>query len=531
MHEEEAPTLHTKVLFRSEARKKLYEGLKVAAEAVMCTLGPKGKTVIIQQHHGRSSIVTKDGVTVSRSIRLKDPVLSLGAGLIKEAASQTNDVAGDGTTTATVLTHALVTGGLRLLEAGYPAKEIKEQLEVAVEKVDKALLVAARQLNTKEQLAQVATVSANGDVVLGTLIADAMERVGKDGIVTVEDAKGMQTTLDVVDGMRFDRGYLSPYFVTNNDRMNCSYEDVAVMVTDKKLSSLRDLIPLLEAVVQQQRSLLIIADDVEGEALQGLVLNRLKSNLKLVAVKAPGFGSNRVGALGDICCLTGATLVSSSTGVELKGAVQALGKAKRIIVDRGTTTIVGSVATNSQVGERIEELRSQLEDVTLSPDDATFLRTRLARLSGGIAVIRVGGTTEVEMVERRYRIEDALNATRAAAQEGTVPGGGMALLTACKLALLATQTAPLDAGEGIVKDACEAPLRCIATNAGVSPDVVISELDRNPGLGYNAATNSYVDMNALGIVDPVKVTRTALKNAASVAATFITLDAVVYEDK
>jgi chaperonin GroEL len=523
----------TKVIFSDEARKQLYQGLNVAAEAVGCTLGPKGKTVLIQRD-GQAPLVTKDGVTVSKSIRLKDPVQRMGAELIQESASQTNEVAGDGTTTATVLTQVMVKEGLKLLEAGFSAKELCSGIERARNRVDAELALAAKQLTTSAEIAQVGTISANGDALIGQLIAQAMDKVGRDGIITVEDAKGMATTLEVVEGMQFDRGYLSPYFVTNPERMVATYQDALVLVTDKKLSSLRELIPMLEQVVQMQKALLIIADDVEGEALQGLVLNRVKSNLPVVAIKAPGFGQHRDELLNDVCVLTGATLVSSATGVGLQQAAQHLGKVKKFVVDARSTTLVGAGATKDNVDKHVADLRMQLEDVTLGTEEVAKLKTRVAKLASGVAVVRVGGATEVEMVERKYRIEDALNATRAAAEEGIVPGGGMALVNAYRVLdgeQAGTVPAEEKMGAAVVMKACLAPLRRIVENAGQSADVVLKELERQPGMGYNAATGTYEDLIGSGVVDPVKVTRTALKHAASVAVTFLSLDAVVCEEK
>lgn len=524
----------TKVLFSSEARKRLYEGLSVAAEAVSCTLGPKGKTVLIQQN-GATPIVTKDGVTVSKAIRLKDPVQRMGAELIREAAGRTNEVAGDGTTTATVLTHALVREGLKLLEAGYSPTLLCRGIERAANQVAESLKSGAKQLTTSEEVAQVGTISANGDANIGSLIAQAMDKVGRDGIITVEDAKGMATTLEVVEGMQFERGYLSPYFVTNPERMVTIYQEALVLVTDKKLTTLRELIPILEQIVQAQRPLLIIAEDVEGEALQGLVLNRVKSNLPVVAIKAPGYAQHRDELLRDICVLTGATLVSSATGTSLdKLNIKQLGQCKKVVIDAKTSTLVGTGATKDAVDKHVNELRVQLEDVTLGQDDVTKLKTRVAKLASGVAVIKVGGATEVEMTERKYRIEDALNATRAAAEEGVVPGGGMALFTAVQNVKGSLAKPGIDrdevAGIECVIDACLAPLKRIVSNAGQNSGVVIDTLHRTPGAGYNAATGAYEDLVAAGVIDPVKVTRSALQHAASVAVTFLSLDAVVADD-
>jgi chaperonin GroEL len=528
-NEIEVPAV-TRVIFKGEARKQLFEGLEIAAEAVSTTLGPRGKTVLIQRK-GEAPVVTKDGVTVSKSVRLRDPIKRMGAELIREAASQTNEIAGDGTTTATVLTHAMVKEGLKLLNAGYSAKELCKGLEVARLAVDSALVKSAKMLTTSEEVAQVGTISANGDRKIGDLIASAMDKVGRDGIITVEDAKGMATTLEVVEGMQFDRGYLSPYFVTNPDRMNVVYNDARVLLTDKKLSNLRELVPVLEKVMQSRQPLIIIAEDVEGEALQGLVLNRVNANLPIVAVKSPGYGQHKSDLLNDMSVLTGAKVASASTGLKLEAlTLQDLGTVKRVVVDAKNTTLVGTGSTRSAVDTHVENLRSQLQDVTLTTDEVTKLKVRIAKLASGVAVIKVGGATEVEMVERKYRIEDALNATRAATEEGIVPGGGMALAT------ISSQLSSLNLegeeamGVSIIKAACLAPLRRIAENAGVIPEVILKDLSNNPDKGYNAATGEYVDLIAAGVIDPVKVTRTALKNAASVAVTFLSLDAVIFDD-
>lgn len=524
--------LSTKVVFSNDARKQLYKGLDVTAAAVGCTLGPRGKTVLIQRKD-QTPIVTKDGVTVSKAIRLKDPIERMGAELIQEAASQTNEIAGDGTTTATILTHAMVKEGLKLLEAGYSSKELSIGLSTASSLVEETLTKMSKKLTTLEEIAQIGTISANGDVVIGNLIAEAMNAVGRDGIITVEDAKGMSTTLEVVEGMQFDRGYLSPYFVTNSERMQAVYQDAYVLVTDKKLTNLKELVPLLEHVVQSRSSLLIIADDVEGDALQGLVLNRVKSQLPVVAIKSPGYGQYKEDMLRDICKLTGATLVSSTTGLSLKDASTGLGRVKKFCVDSKSTTLVGSGGTKNAIEEHVNDLRVQLSDVTLNIDEVSKLKMRIAKLSSGVAVIKVGGATEIEMIERKYRIEDALNATKAAAEEGIVPGGGMALVSAWKELNSAIENLPQQEklGASIVAKACLAPIRKIAENSGLSPEVILVELNRNPDKGYNAATGKFVDLYEDGVIDPVKVTRTALRHATSVANTFLSLDAVISEEE
>lgn len=532
----------TVIVFASEARKRLLRGIRKASAVVGCTLGPKGRTVLIQKP-GQTPIVSKDGVTVSRSIRLKDPVERMGADLIREAASQTNDTAGDGTTTATVLTSALIEEGLRLVEAGCASREVCSGIDRATRLVVDMLSDGAKRVVTAEEVAHAATVSANGDAELGALIAGAMERVGRDGIITVEDAKGMSTTVEIAEGMQFDRGYLSPYFVTDAERMKAAYEGAFVLVTDRKVSSLKDLIPIMEQVVRSQRPMLVIADDVEGDALQGLVLNKVKGAINTVAVKAPGFGQHRSELLGDICVLTGATLVSATTGTSFdKLTLQELGQCKKVTVDARSTTLVASGTTKAAIDARIADLRAQLEDVTLGDDDKSRLRSRIARLAAGVAVVRVGGATEVEMCERKFRIEDALNATRAAVEEGIVPGGGTALY-ACGQALAQhdfdglSLTRDEQAGVDAMARACAAPMRRIVENAGADFGHVTNELRHqrlltgNELLGYNAATGQYHDLAAAGVVDPLKVTRTALKNAASVAVTFLSLDAVIFEEE
>lgn len=528
----------TRIVFSDEARAKLYEGLKKAADAVGCTLGPKGRTVLIQQNG--QLVSTKDGVSVAKAIKLRDPIQRMGAELVLEAASKTNDVAGDGTTTATVLTLAMVQEGLKLLIAGYSPQELCRGIDTAVSCIVEKLKDDAKQVTTSAEVAQVGTISANGDQNIGTLIAQAMDKVGRDGIITVEDAKGISTTLEVVEGMQLDRGYLSPYFVTNPERMIATYEDAFIMVTDKKLSSLRELVPMLEAVNRAQKPLLIIADDVEGEALQALVINRVKGVLPVVAIKAPGYGRQRDELLADICVMTGGKLVSSMTGMSLeKVTLNDLGRCKKVVVDAKSTTLVGSGSTKAAVDAQVVDLRAQVEDVTLGTDDVLRLKTRIAKLASGVAVIKVGGATELEMNERKYRIEDALHATRAAAEEGIVSGGGMALLDAawqCDSDDASSHVKGEQLGSDIVFKACQSPLRRIVTNAGLSPDVVIDSLTRGRFMsdmqyrGYDASKGEEVDMFVKGIIDPVKVTRTALQNAASVAIAFLSLDAVICEE-
>ena len=527
-------TNSTKVIFSSEARKTLFKGLETVAEAVSCTLGPKGKTVLIQSDN-ESPIVTKDGVTVSKSVNLKHPVERMGAQLIREAASQTNDTAGDGTTTSTVLTHAMVKEGLKLLEAGFSAKELCEGIETGTRTVIDLLKESSRHLTTSDEIAQIATISANGDKVIGDLIADAMGRVGHDGIISVEDAKGMDTSLDIVEGMQIDRGYLSPYFVNNSEKMYAAYTDAKVLIVENKINAMRDLVPLLEKVMQARTPLLIIAEEVEGEALQGLVVNKLNANLPVVAIKSPGYGQHKEELLRDIAVLTGGKVVSATTGVKLTDIkLSDLGSLKKVVVESKNTTLVAQPATKEAVEKHVAELKTQMQDITLTPDELTKLRVRIAKLASGVALIKVGGATEQEMIERKYRIEDALHATRAAVQEGIVPGGGMALFNVWNSLTQNGKITEVPPGERIVLEACLAPIKKIAENAGQSKDVIINELKKmkseNTQIGYNAATGEYVNMVEQGVIDPVKVTRTALKNAASVATTFLSLDAVIVED-
>ncbi|NBW13037.1 MAG: chaperonin GroEL [Caulobacteraceae bacterium] len=524
----------TKVVFSSDARKSLFKGLEVVADAVCATLGPRGRTVLIQQE-GESPIVTKDGVTVSKSVKLKDPIQRMGAQLIKEAASQTNDTAGDGTTTSTVLTYSMVKSGLKLLEAGYAAKELCEDINSATSTVIDLLRNSAKQLTTSEEISQVATISANGDRQIGELIADAMAKVGHDGIITVEEAKGMTTSLEIVEGMQIDRGYLSPYFVTNSDKMHAAYSDAKILLVDGKVNTLRDIIPLLEKIAQTKTPLLIIADEVEGEALQGLVVNRVNGALPVVAIKSPGYGQHKDELLKDIAVLTGGKIVSAATGLKLTEVkVADLGSAKKVVVDSKSTTLVAGGATKTAVESHTCDLKAQMQDITLSAEELIKLRVRIAKLASGVALIKVGGATEVEMIERKYRIEDALHATRAAVEEGIVPGGGMALFNVWQLLNEEAGDREISPGQKVVLEACLAPIKRIAQNAGQSQEVIVNELTRTrksgTSLGWNAAKGTYEDLIESGIIDPAKVTRTAIKNAASVATTFLSLDAVIVED-
>jgi len=530
----------TQVTFADDARKQLLNGITIASDAVCCTLGPRGRTVLIQ-HKGHAPVVTKDGVTVSRSIRLKEPAEALGADLVKEAAIRTNEIAGDGTTTATALAHSMIVEGMKLLTVGMKPNELCTGIRNAVHDIEALIKERSIAVNTWERFNQVAMVSANGDAMIGKVLADAMLRVGKDGIVTVEDAKGMETTLEVAEGMHFERGYVSPYFVTNNEKMIASYQDALLLVCEGKLNSINELVPVLEKVVHARANLLIIADEIEGDALSGLVLNRAKNNLPIIAIRAPGFGRLRTEMLQDICSLTGAELVSGKTGISLKTiTLEQLGRTKKVIVGAKTTTIVGPGDNTKSLETYVGDLKARTADVTLSAPEKDQLLSRIARLASGVAVIKVGGQTEIEMIERKYRIEDALNATKAAAEEGIVPGGGMALFHAARTVFdkrkHATGDINIDSGYSIVLKACEAPLNRIIKNAGGKhPEVVINSLnvacDKNNdhNIGYDAFNMKNVNMLEAGIIDPVKVTRTALQNAASVAMTFLTLDAVIHE--
>lgn len=522
----------TRVFFGEDARERLLEGLRVAAAAVACTMGPKGKCVLIQRD-GQVPIVTKDGVTVSKSINLKNPIARMGAELIREAANRTNEVAGDGTTTSTVLTRALVSEGLKLVASGYNATELVQGIERGLVEVITRLNNVSKQITNFNEIVQIGTISANGDKDIGTIIANAMEKVGTSGIITVEDAKGMITSMDVVEGMQFERGYLSPYFVTNNEKMHALYTDARVLVTDKKISSIRDLVPVLEDVKRSDSSLLIIADEIEGEALQTLILNRTHGQLKVVAIKLPGFGALKDQLLEDIAILTGATAINAASGLKWENVkLQHLGLCKKIVVDAKTTTLVssGKQSVVEAVKKRVVELQAQQTDVTLTAEERNILRHRIAKLSSGVAVIKVGGTTEVEMIERKYRIEDALNATRAAVDEGIVPGGGSTLFHVCseKFDVPKDSSQSFIMGVQLVQNACNEPLRQICKNADVSPEVIIEKMKSlQIPFGYNAATGDWVNLLEAGIIDPVKVSRTALENACSVATTFLSLDAVI----
>ena len=518
--------------FGEDARKKILTGVNILADAVKITMGPRGRNVAIDKSFG-SPNVTKDGVTVAKEIELEDKLENMGAQMVKEVASKTSDVAGDGTTTATVLAQAIYREGVKLVAAGHNPMDLKRGIDKAVTEVVTELKNLSKKTNSRTEIAQVGTISANSDTDIGNIIADAMEKVGKEGVIQVEDAKGMETTLEVVEGMQFDRGYLSNYFVNDAERMEVNYEDAYVLLFDKKLSSLKDLVPILEKVVRTGKPLLMVAEDVEGEALAALVLNRLRGNLKLVAVKAPGFGDRRKAMLEDIAILTGGTVISEELGMKLETTeLEQLGVAKRIRIDKDNTTIIDGQGAKKDIEARIKQLRKQVED-TSSDYDREKLQERLAKLAGGVAVIRVGAATETEMKEKKARVEDALNATRAAVEEGIVPGGGVALIRAQKLLPALREKVAGDErfGVDIIFRAVEEPLRQITNNAGQEPSVILQKVRENTTttFGFNAKDERYEDMVAAGIIDPTKVTRSALQNAASVASLLLTTECMIAE--
>jgi chaperonin GroEL len=513
-----------------EARDALKRGVDKLADAVKVTLGPRGRNVVIEKSFGAPT-VTKDGVTVAKEIELSDKIENMGAQMVKEVASRTSDNAGDGTTTATVLAQAIVTAGLKNVTAGANPMDLKRGIDQAVEAIVAGLKELSRDIDDRNEIAQVGTISANNDEFIGNLIADAMEKVGKDGVITVEEAKGTETYLETVEGMQFDRGYLSPYFVTDSDKMTTELEDPYILIFDKKISNMKDLLPILEKVVQSGKPLLIIAEDVEGEALATLVVNKLRGSLKIAAVKAPGFGDRRKAMLEDIAILTGGTVISEERGYKLENAtLDYLGQAARISIDKDNTTIVDGAGQESDIQARVNQIRSQIETTT-SDYDREKLQERLAKLSGGVAVLYIGAASEVEMKEKKARVEDALHATRAAVEEGIVPGGGVALLrTAGALEGLKAENDDQAVGFQIVRRAIEAPLRTISNNAGVEGAIVVQKvLDGEGAFGYNARTAVYEDLIKAGVIDPTKVTRTALQNAASVAGLLLTTEAVISE--
>ena len=517
--------------FRESARAEVLKGVDTLANTVKVTLGPKGRNVVLQKSFG-SPVVTKDGVTVAKEIELKDRFQNMGAQMVKEVASKTSDVAGDGTTTATVLAQAIFSSGSKLVAAGANPMDLKSGIDKAVRSVTAHVQSIATESKDHEQIAQVASISANGDEEIGEIIAKAMGKVGKDGVITVEEAKGMETTLEVVEGMQFDRGYLSPYFVTDQDRMECVLENPLILVHEKKISAMKDLLPLLEKIAEAGRPLMIIAEDIEGDALATLVVNTLRKTLVTCAVKAPGFGDRRKAMLGDIATLTGANPVMEDLGIKLENiTVDDLGSAERIVVTKDHTTVVNGSGSGKELKARVKQIRAQIEDTT-SDYDREKLQERLAKLVGGVAVIHVGAATEVEMKEKKARVEDALNATRAATEMGIVPGGGVALLRSIKALEGVDVSDDERFGVDIIREACQAPLRGIAGNAGVDASIVVHKvLEGNDAFGWNAATDTYGDMYELGIIDPTKVTVTALQNAASVAGLLLTTEAMIAEKK
>lgn len=517
------------VKFNSDARDRMLRGVNVLADAVKVTLGPKGRNVVLDKSFGAPRI-TKDGVSVAKEIELEDKFENMGAQMVKEVASRTNDEAGDGTTTATVLAQAIVKEGLKAVAAGMNPMDLKRGIDMATSKVVEAIKASARDVKDSDEVAQVGTISANGEAEIGRQIADAMQKVGNEGVITVEENKGLETETDVVEGMQFDRGYLSPYFVTNPDKMTTELEDCMILLHEKKLSSLQPMVPLLESVIQSQKPLLIIAEDVEGEALATLVVNKLRGGLKIAAVKAPGFGDRRKAMLQDIAILTGGQVISEDLGMKLEGVtMDMLGTAKKIQITKDETTIVDGAGDKAEIEARVSQIHTQIQETT-SDYDREKLQERVAKLAGGVAVIRVGGMTEVEVKERKDRVDDALNATRAAVQEGVIVGGGVALVQGGKaLDGLEGANADQNAGIAIVRRAIEAPLRQIAENAGVDGAVVAGKIreSADTSFGFNAQTEEYGDMFSFGVIDPAKVTRTALEDAASVAGLLITTEAMV----
>ena len=517
------------VKFDTDARNRMLKGVNILANAVKVTLGPKGRNVVLDKSFGAPRI-TKDGVSVAKEIELEDKFENMGAQMVKEVASRTNDEAGDGTTTATVLAQAIVTEGMKAVAAGMNPMDLKRGIDMATVKAVNAIKDAAREVKDSDEVAQVGTISANGEAEIGRFIADAMQKVGNEGVITVEENKGLATDVDVVEGMQFDRGYLSPYFVTNPDKMVAELEDCMILLHEKKLSSLQPMVPLLESVIQSQKPLLIIAEDVEGEALATLVVNKLRGGLKIAAVKAPGFGDRRKAMMQDLAILTGGQVISEDLGMKLEGVtMDMLGTAKKVTINKDNTTIVDGAGDKAEIEARVSQIRQQIEE-TSSDYDREKLQERVAKLAGGVAVIKVGGMTEVEVKERKDRVDDALNATRAAVQEGIVVGGGVALIQAAKsLDGLEGVNSDQNAGIAIVRRALEAPLRQIAENAGVDGAVVAGKIRESSDLafGFNAQTEEYGDMFKFGVIDPAKVTRTALEDAASVAGLLITTEAMV----
>jgi chaperonin GroEL len=519
------------VRFSTDARDKMLRGVDILANAVRVTLGPKGRNVILDKSFGAPRI-TKDGVTVAKEIELEDKFENMGAQMVREVASKTNDTAGDGTTTATVLAHAIVKEGAKAVAAGMNPMDLKRGVDIAVIEAVKDIANRSKKIKDSAEIAQVGTISSNGDKSIGKMIAEAMQKVGNEGVITVEEAKSLETELDVVEGMQFDRGYLSPYFITNAEKMVAELEDAYILIHEKKLSSLQPMLPVLEAVVQTGKPLVIIAEDIEGEALATLVVNKLRGGLKVAAVKAPGFGDRRKAMLEDIAILTGGQMIAEDLGIKLENVTLAmLGKAKRVRIEKENTTIINGAGKKSDIEGRVAQIKAQIEETT-SDYDKEKLQERLAKLAGGVAVIRVGGATEVEVKEKKDRVDDSLNATRAAVEEGIVAGGGVALLRAkAAVAKLKSQNADEQAGINIVLKALESPIRQIVENSGGEGSIVVGKIleHKSETYGFNAQTDEYVDMIEAGIIDPAKVVRTALQDAASVAGLLITTEAMVAE--
>jgi chaperonin GroEL len=518
------------VKFGSDAREKILEGVNILADAVTVTLGPKGRNVVIEKSFGAPNI-TKDGVTVAKEIELEDRFENMGAQMVKEVASKTSDVAGDGTTTATVLARAIFTEGAKMVAAGHDPMSLKRGIDVAVASVTANLHKLSKPTKDEKEIAQVGTISANNDKTIGGIIAEAMGKVGKDGVITVEEAKGLETTLEVVEGMQFDRGYLSPYFVTDPDRMETVMEDAFLLIHEKKISNMKDLLPILEQIAKTGKPFVLVAEDIDGEALATLVVNKLRGTLQCAAVKAPGFGDRRKAMLEDIAILTGGKVIAEELGLKLDNVqLGDLGTAKRLVIDKDNTTLIDGAGKRADIQGRVGQIRNQIEETT-SDYDREKLQERLAKLVGGVAVVQVGAATEVEMKEKKARVEDALHATRAAVEEGIVPGGGVALLRSSRnLEKLETATDEEAVGLQIVKRACEAPLRWIASNAGQEPSIVLDRVSSSKGSnGFNAAAGKYEDLLKAGIIDPTKVVRTALQNAGSVAGLLLTTEAMIAE--
>ena len=516
------------VKFSTDARDKMLHGVDVLANAVKVTLGPKGRNVVLDKSYGAPRI-TKDGVTVAKEIELEDKFENMGAQMLREVASKTSDIAGDGTTTATVLAQAIVKEGIKLVAAGMNPMDLKRGIDMAVDEVVKDIARQAKKVKSSEEIAQVGTVAANGEKEIGQMIAKAMQKVGNEGVITVEEAKSLESELEVVEGMQFDRGYISPYFITNAEKMVAELESPYILIYEKKLSGLQSMLPLLELVVQSGRPLLIIAEDIEGEALATLVVNKLRGGLKVAAVKAPGFGDRRKAMLQDIAVLSGGELISEDLGIKLENVtIDMLGRAKRVTITKDDTTIVNGAGKKADIEARIAQIKQQIEDTT-SDYDKEKLQERLAKLAGGVAVIKVGGSSEVEVKERKDRVDDALNATRAAVEEGIVPGGGVALLWASKSLKVKGRNEDQEAGINIVRRALQAPIRQIAENAGVEGSIVVGRVTdhKSPSFGYDAQTGEYGDLIGKGIIDPAKVVRVALQDASSVAGLLVTTEAMV----